>query len=138
MWTCPKCRRSIAAPAGITVYCSCGARNTNPEEYLREAGRKAWALLHRYPIEHQHDCEPVEAKRWYEEEWLPLVPRFGCECHSYWRELTTLRPPNFASFDDFYWWSVDRHNDINRKLQRPIYSPLVESRQPVKGGFVRH
>lgn len=124
IWTCGKCGRSINAPVGIPVYCSCGTVGVCPKEKLAEAGRLAWLRIHSYPKDHWEDWDPVKAKQWYVNEWLPLVPSFGCDCQSYWLQLTLRLPPTFESPEAFYQWTVDRHNDINTKLEKPRWTPV--------------
>lgn len=117
MWQCDKCGRRLAAPPGRKVFCSCGSIQSYPSEAFKEAGRKAWGLIHSYPIEHWNDWDPEAAMVWYSEDWLPLIPSFGCSCKNEWAKLTSEHPPDFTSAKAFFEWTWDRHNDINRRLQ---------------------
>jgi hypothetical protein len=115
--TCPRCQASLAIRGGVMH-----SHNGDPsvpkikdlKEQIAERGRACWAEL--------HGCqEPTQ--QWYA-EWLKTVPSFGCSCRKNWDELTTKYPPDFSSREAFFKWSVDRHNDVNRKLGKPQVSVM--------------
>lgn len=117
MFECKYCGRKIHTTK--RVFC-CANRESfvGPMPRPRsEAGRRAWGLIHRYPIEHWNDWDPEAAIVWYSEDWLPLIPSFGCSCKNEWAKLTSEHPPDFTSAKAFFEWTWDRHNDINRRLQ---------------------
>lgn len=40
-------------------------------------------------------------------------------CQPHWRGLLATHPPDLRDADAFFEWTVDRHNDVNRRLGRP-------------------
>lgn len=77
-----------------------------------DKGRAAWAELHAV-------INPTPA--WYA-EWLKTIPSFGCGCRMEWDMLTQQHPPDF---DNFAQWAIDRHNDVNKKLGKPVWQPSL-------------
>lgn len=115
VWVCSKCGRTINAPPGRKVFCSCGSIKEYPIEAFRAAGRKAWGLIHSYPITYWDRWDPEAARLWYS-NWLANVPQYGCNCSAKWAKLTKDFPPDFSSPEAFFRWTVDRHNDVNESL----------------------
>ena len=50
--------------------------------------------------------------------WVARVPNFGCGCRSWLREWLRKNPPDF---DGFSRWAIGLHNEVNRKLGKPIW-----------------
>lgn len=87
--------------------------------------RSHWLKLHRYAV----DCfvwNVDEAKKWYR-EWVEGVPVTACNCKRNWMLLTSRNPPDFSNRRAFFRWTVDRHNDVNRKLGR-VEMTLIEAK----------
>lgn len=82
-----------------------------------DQGRAAWAALHSV-------VNPTP--EWYA-TWLETVPSFGCSCRANWDALTKDNPPDYANFAQ---WAIDRHNDVNKKLGKPIWHPTKSSDKP--------
>lgn len=78
-------------------------------ERVAAAGRAAWSALH---------TQRNPTHEWFETEWKPLIPQ-GCGCAGSANELLNANPPRFDSPDDFFCWSVQYHNAVNRKLGKP-------------------
>ena len=114
--TCPRCQASLAVRGDVMH-----SHNGDPsipkvkdlKAFIEERGRTAWEQL--------HSCTNP-SQQWYD-QWLESVPRFGCSCRKSWDELTKLHPPDFSSRKAFARWAIDRHNDVNRKLGKPIWKP---------------
>lgn len=54
--------------------------------------------------------------------------RIPCgECKRHWKEVLEKRPPQTASADEFFAWSVEAHNDVNEILEKPRME-LAEAR----------
>ena len=47
--------------------------------------------------------------------WLKRVPSFGCKCRDAFEAIIKVNPPRF---DDWFAWTVEVHNAVNRKLGR--------------------
>jgi len=75
-----------------------------------------WDKLHRYVY-----TTPEKAEADYL-LWQSSIPNINCNCMKSWLELTTKYPPDFSSAEAFFLWGVDRHNDVNVKLGKPILS----------------
>lgn len=104
----------------------------NDERLTDEENLSAlWMELHQFSLELWN---PVAAAEWYYLEWLPKLPHLGCDdCTSDWYQLTQQYPPDFSSQERFFEWTVRRHNDINRKLGKPVLS-IEEARASVAKG----
>jgi hypothetical protein len=77
--------------------------------------RNHWLELHRYRLAFW--C-PEQAKKDYA-DWKKRIPNYGCGCTSKWAEIEKKNPPDFSSAEAYFYWGVDRHNDVNRELRRP-------------------
>lgn len=77
-----------------------------------EAGREAWRRLH---------TELQPTSEWFEQEWKPLIPQ-SCGCSASANKLLEQCPPRFESREEFFAWSVEYHNAVNRKLRKPEIS----------------
>lgn len=83
--------------------------------------RELWRELHSYRPDHW-DAEVAE--RWFK-AWLAKVPTYGCACNEHFRSLIAEpgKEPDFSSQAAFFRWGVDRHNDVNERLGKPIWKP---------------
>jgi hypothetical protein len=106
-----RCTCGYVARGSQQVKLSCPLCNQQIELMSHEHyGRLAWAEL--------HGCQDP-SPQWYE-WWLTLVPKYGCNCRSHWAEITATHPPDYANFRQ---WAIDRHNDVNTRLGKPIWHP---------------
>jgi Erv1 / Alr family len=60
------------------------------------------------------------AKSFYE-TWYASIPGM-CGCADHWKAIIAKHPPDFTSPAAFFAWTVDRHNDVNARLGKPIMS----------------
>jgi hypothetical protein len=81
----------------------------SPVERLARFGREHWSGLHS-----KQDPNP----EWFA-GWLARIPRFGCTCRKDFQAIIEANPPRY---DDFFAWSVEAHNAVNQKLNKPIMS----------------
>ena len=70
-----------------------------------ELTRQLWAELH---------SKTNPTKEWFA-NWLKRVPSFGCKCRDAFEAIIKANPPRF---DDWFAWTVEVHNAVNRKLGR--------------------
>lgn len=100
-----------ASPVVLTVSAAPRA------DKWKEDGPKMWAELHARPAAYQGDAEAEMA-------WLEtFTRRIGCgQCQTHWRELVGRMPPDLSSGAAYWRWGVDRHNDVNAKLGRPVWT----------------
>jgi hypothetical protein len=75
-----------------------------------------WHPLHQYSPE---KWVPTKAKSMYI-QWKAKIPNSGCDCKKKWSTLVEKNPPDYSSRMAFFSWGVDRHNDVNRELNKPI------------------
>lgn len=80
---------------------------------MKDLGPKKWAELHRRPF------EVAVLPDW---DWLI---KFGqsipCgDCKRKWLELVRQTPPDFSTVDGYFNWTVDRHNEVNRLLDKLV------------------
>jgi hypothetical protein len=86
------------------------------------AYHRHWLALHRYPIdvaEWHHET----AYEWYS-KWCDEIPSTVCTCKKNWLALTERFPPDLTSRRSFFWWTIDRHNDVNREKGKPIFASI--------------
>lgn len=88
-------------------------------------GPHAWATLH--AVSFGYPNRPTEAQRAAAHDLLlamgELLPCPTCRGH--WKRLLDANPPTEEVFDDaasFSRYVVDRHNDVNRSLNKPVVS----------------
>lgn len=113
-----RCQCGWHATVSKSVFVNCPlCKRIFWAETKEDRGRQAWALLHAV-------IDPTP--EWYE-EWLTMVPSFGCECRRNWDTLTAAHPPDF---ENFHQWAIDRHNDVNRSLGKPEWHPSKSSDKP--------
>lgn len=80
-------------------------------------GQAKWRELHLYALTEQ----PTPFQR---VAWLAnFAASLPCgECKRAWKSLVKEKPlPQKASDAEFFEWTVDRHNDVNKKLNKPTW-----------------
>ena len=88
-----------------------------------------WKPFHLYPLKN-YPAEPSEeekatARKWYK-EFANLIT---CEsCKQDYNEMLQRTPPDVNSRDELFKWTYDRHDELNRKLNKP-YCPDYPSVQ---------
>ena len=70
-----------------------------------ELTRQLWAELH---------FKTDATAEWFA-NWLKRVPSYGCKCRDAFEAIIKVNPPRF---DDWFAWTVEVHNAVNRKLGR--------------------
>lgn len=74
---------------------------------LAEQGRELWSEL--------HTSVTIETLAAWEEK----IPNFACKCKAFYTAWKTDHPPRK---DDFFAWTVELHNAVNIKLEKPTVS----------------
>jgi hypothetical protein len=93
-------------------------RHTNSGD-IEARGRIAWKWLHA-------EAEKIAlTEDRITKEFEPMIPNYGCQCKAKWK---VIRKPLTA---DQKQWAIDRHNDVNRELGKPLwpYPALTAARQ---------
>lgn len=80
---------------------------------LLDRGRAAWLWLHT-----EAEAGRLTAER-ITREFQPMIPNYGCSCLREWQEILQKNPLPATGQAQ---WAVDRHNDVNRKLGKLIWS----------------
>lgn len=83
----------------------------NHTRSIEEIGRELWAELH---------AVEQPTIQWYN-AWRLKIPHYGCDCALSWWEITERMPPDFSSVEAFHRWAIDAHNEVNKKLGKPIF-----------------
>lgn len=129
-----KCGRNI--PDGAMCFCDSGIkiviyahipevftkeditnfRNEEAKQGIQDFNyyRFLWQLLHTY----QYQSEE-EAKIWFE-SWKGKISCGSCKAHL--EELLKALPTDYSSKEGFFKWTVEIHNMVNKKLEKPIVS----------------
>ena len=98
-------------------YLASLVRTPSVKEQLEAQGRAAWAWLH---SKAQADSLTTERLAG---EFLPMIPAYGCQCKREWQEILQKNPlPPTGQAQ----WAIDRHNDINQKLGKPLWPLSVD------------
>lgn len=91
------------------------ARSASVKSCLVGRFRKLWAELHTRALATDPPDPQIEA------DWLrDWVARIQCPtCESHWRLVIADCPPRLDTRDDYFAWTVDAHNAVNRHLGKP-------------------
>lgn len=76
--------------------------------------RFLWKLLHTYQYKSEEN-----AKIWFE-SWKSKISCGNCKAHL--EELLNILPVDYSSKEGFFKWTVEIHNMVNKKLEKPIIS----------------
>jgi hypothetical protein len=76
-----------------------------------ERGRFAWRLLH---------TQQLPDPDWFE-AWKEYIPK-KCGCQQGADDLLTLHPPRYDSPENWFAWTIEYHNAVNTKLNKPTVS----------------
>lgn len=76
--------------------------------------RFLWKLLHTYQYESEENT-----KIWFE-SWKSKISCGNCKAHL--EELLKILPVDYSSKEGFFKWTVEIHNMVNKKLEKPIIS----------------
>ena len=54
--------------------------------------------------------------------WAKKIPRFtkGCNCNEHWGKWVRANPPVFKNTDTYFAWTVEAHNAVNTRLNKPL------------------
>lgn len=87
-----------------------------------------WKELHLRALENKGENDLK-----YLIDFSTRIPRFtsGCKCREFWVSYIKKFPPKFGANQEYFKWTVDCHNAVNKKLGKPIYS-LEEARELYK------
>ncbi len=79
-------------------------------------GPPAWARLHAWAA--TCPLDPVARRRWLA-DFVASLPQ--CDCKSHWRAMMRDTPPPLdAPSEVLFEWTVDRHNAVNARKQKPL------------------
>jgi len=84
---------------------------------LRE-GPRLWAELHLFSLRNRNCEDRAFVKNWFD-NWVKSIPWNGCPCQQHFEEYCKQFPPNF---NDLWNWSVQLHNDVNKRIGRKVLS----------------
>jgi hypothetical protein len=78
-----------------------------------------WRQLHKHALKYEgiNDVHFITV-------WSGKIPRYTssrCRCVEFWGKWRLANPPTFTK-EKYFNWTVDAHNAVNRKLNKPIMS----------------
>jgi len=76
------------------------------------SGRSSWRVLH---------SEYHGGEAWVRNIWKPTVPS-GCGCRKGIETMLDQCPPRFDTPEDWFAWTIEFHNLVNTKLNKPTVS----------------
>ncbi len=92
---------------------------------LGERGRQLWGELHCRALVFD-GTNVTEETRWLDD----FFRRLPCgDCKKHWKLMIAATPPRWNNSADYFRWTVDLHNEVNRRLGKPELS--VEGAQTV-------
>lgn len=145
-WTCTKCNAKYNVPESAVspVRCPCGHVDHEPQfsgtpvtkpvaevvvsdygmspEAWLELVHSLWEELHAFAFSDNWD----QGFEWFI-TWFRRIPSFGCGCQEHFREVLKKHPPVFTNRRAFYLWSVDAHNEVNRRLGKRTFPSQSEN-----------
>jgi hypothetical protein len=74
-------------------------------------GRNAWRILHQ---------QPMYSEKWFA-NWKHYIPA-GCSCRKDSENILAQCPPRSDTPDDWFAWTIEFHNLVNTKLNKPTVS----------------
>jgi hypothetical protein len=117
-WKCKKLNETTAPKTQVMrVRPKIKTRNGKKAQSLVQLTCRpsfVWRLLHRLAWEVE-DWSTIQERY---KSWKKLIPSYGCTCSSKWEALQKKHPPPFDDRDEFFRWTVDRHNDVNDRLRQ--------------------
>lgn len=72
---------------------------------IKESGKKAWEELHSMK-------DPTIEKM---NNWLKIVPSYGCGCQNFARKYINENPPPFDDYIEFFEWTWRFHDIVDQK-----------------------
>ena len=90
-----------------------------PDGDMTFAGPKLWALLEERPA----TCDLSKEAVWLALKFARMIPCGDCRAH--WASLAIKNPPNLSSRRAYWLWVIFMHNEVNKKLGKPIFTPEV-------------
>ena len=104
---------------GLTVLCKIESERPTEDVDFSHPGTIAWKALHSFTMD---VWDADEANEWYLAKWKPMIPNLNCNCRKHWSELEEKYPPVFTTEEAFFDWGVFAHNEVNKRLEKPIFS----------------
>jgi hypothetical protein len=80
----------------------------------KQWGKQAWHFIHMVALNY-----PVEPKQEDKDRYTKFLKSLGfvlpCEiCSEHWKEKIKEYPPNLNNREEFFKWTVDMHNQVNK------------------------
>lgn len=80
-------------------------------------GPQLWARFHQWTLTFKGT--PAEGEKWLGDFDAAVARMPLCGCAQHWVAIRAARPVDWSNL---FSWGVDRHNDVNRKRNVPIFS----------------
>lgn len=92
-----------------------------------ELGRGTWNMLHRFAA--RFDAEPSLQRQKEARDFINLMGTFyPCpDCAAHFRQILEQTPPDVSSNRALSVWFCARHNEVNRRLDKPEFPCTLES-----------
>jgi hypothetical protein len=81
-----------------------------------------WFALHEYTQNGKWDVKKAKADYTL---WQESLPRSTCDCKEDWKKRVKENPPDFTSEESYFEWGVNRHNDVNIHLGKPVMDMIT-------------
>ena len=78
-----------------------------------------WKELHTRALQNKGEDDTP-----YLTEFSKKIPKYtrGCSCQEFWRIYIRTHPPKFGPNEEYFAWTVECHNAVNKKLNKPTYT----------------
>jgi hypothetical protein len=57
----------------------------------------------------------------------------GCPCAEFWKQIVKAHPPRFGNNGEYFEWTVFCHNEVNKKLNKPVITVEEAKRLTLQG-----
>jgi hypothetical protein len=77
-------------------------------------GPTLWAKLHEWA----KTADLADAAKWLD-GFQTQIHNYSCQCRTHWLAMVQRTPPRTASHAALQRWTLDRHNEVNKRLGKP-------------------
>ena len=78
-----------------------------------------WKELHLRALKNKGENETA-----FLTQFSNKIPRYttGCKCREFWVNYVRTNPPKYGPNGEFFEWTTNGHNAVNKKLSKPTYT----------------
>lgn len=89
----------------------------DPRNIMETKGPGMWEMFHSFAMSWDLNVDAAVA---FLNKFAAQIPCGACKTH--WRQINEELPPDMSSRNAFFSWSVEAHNAVNAKLNKPPFA----------------